>query len=86
MDTVIASVYGHMLRHHNCSVDDILETPELRNTYLSEVRRLLAADLPEQMLLHRLTILRKKSKLLRRSDLGRTQPTLFTQDTPHEVV
>ena len=81
MDTVTASVYEQLLRQHDASVDDVLETPELRNVYLAEVRRILG-DLPERQLLHRLTCLRKKSKLLRRSDLDRTQPTLFTQDTP----
>jgi hypothetical protein len=69
MDQIIQAVYQQMLRVHRCSVDDVLESPELRNEYLTEVRRSLG-NLPEQQLLHRLTALRKRSKLARRSDLA----------------
>lgn len=65
MDQVIQTVYARMLTLHRCSVDDILESPELRNEYLTSVRDSLG-DLPEQQLLHRLTTLRKRSKLARR--------------------
>lgn len=85
MDAVIASVYGQLLRHHGCSVDDILETPELRTTFLAEIRRSVG-DLPERDLLHRLTILRKRSKLPRRSDLSDPQPDPFTPDVSIEAV
>jgi len=80
MDAVITSVYGQLLRHHGASVDAVLEDPELRNTYLAEVRRVVG-DLPERTLLHRLTCLRKKSKLPRRVDLDDTTPSLLTHDT-----
>lgn len=66
MDQVIQAVYRQMLRVHRCSVD-VLESPDLRNEYLIEVRCSLG-NLPEQQLLHRLTALRKKSKFARLSD------------------
>ncbi len=65
MDPAIIATYSQMLRTCGCSVDDVLETPELRNEYLAIVRRTVG-NLPEQTLLHRLTTLRKKSKLPRR--------------------
>lgn len=68
MDQVIKAVYQQMLATHHCSVDDVLESPELRNEYLALARASLG-DLPEQQLLHRLTTLRKQSKLPRRGDL-----------------
>jgi len=67
MDQVIRAVYQQMLNVHRCSVDDVLESPELRNEYLTAIRHLLG-NLPEQRLLHRLTTLRKQSKLPRRND------------------
>jgi hypothetical protein len=84
MDAVIASVYGHLLRHRGCSVDDILETPELRSAFLAEARRVLG-DVSERDLLHRLTILRKRSKLPRRSDLADPQPAPNTPGVPAEA-
>jgi hypothetical protein len=62
MDEVVIDVYLRLSHAHNCSVDDVLETPELRNRYLEETRRLLG-DLPEREILHRLTNLRKRKKL-----------------------
>jgi hypothetical protein len=73
MDAVITAVYASLLRHHDCSVDDILETPNLCAAFLSEARSVFV-DVSERDLLHRLTILRKRSKLPRRSDLNVPQP------------
>lgn len=64
MDEILIDVYRRMLQSQNCSVDDILETPQLREQYLFETRRVLGY-LPERELLHRLTSLRKRSKLPR---------------------
>ena len=66
-NTVIA-VYSRMVRTHGCSVDSILESPELRDEYLGAMRQLVG-NLPEQKLLHELTTLRKRSKLPRSRDL-----------------
>lgn len=78
MDSDIIATYGQMLRVYGCSVDDILESPDLRIEYLELVRRSVGS-LPEQQLLHRLTTLRKQSKLPRRCD--RSQHSLFSNDT-----
>jgi hypothetical protein len=84
MDQVIQAVYQQMLRIHRCSVDDVLESPELRNEYLTAVRVSLG-NLPEQQLLHRLTILRKQSKLPRRSDSSTQLVAASKQDTNNLV-
>ena len=47
MDAVVIDVYRRLAHAHSCSVDDVLETPALRNDYLAETRRLLG-DLPER--------------------------------------
>jgi hypothetical protein len=62
-DTII-QIYAGMVRRHGCSVDTILETPEFREEYLIESRRVLG-HLPERTLLHHLTNLRKRGKLPR---------------------
>jgi len=85
MDAVITAVYGQLLRHHGCSVDDILETPELRAAYLAEARRALG-ELPERDLLHRLTVLRKRSKLPCRGELDDPQPDPRDPAVPAEAV
>ena len=64
MDEIVIAVYCRMLQAHRCSVDAIIETPELREQYLAETRRVLG-NLPERELLHKLTYLRKRSKLPR---------------------
>ncbi len=64
MAAVVIDVYRRLAHAHSCSVDDVLETPELRNDYLTEARRLLG-DLPERELLYKLTNLRKRKKLPR---------------------
>ena len=69
MEQVIIEVYRRLVRHHHCSVDDVLETPELREQYLAETRRSLG-NLPERELLHGLVYLRKRSKLPRSRDLN----------------
>jgi hypothetical protein len=76
MDPIIQSVYRQMLQTHHCSVDVILESPELRNEYLTAVRASLG-NLSEQVLLHRLTVLRKQSKLPRRDDANQDCNNLF---------
>jgi hypothetical protein len=67
MDAVVIDVFSRLVHAHQCSVDSILETPELRTEYLAETRRLLG-DLPERELLHKLTNLRKRKKLPRSRD------------------
>ena len=68
MDESIIAVYRCLMHSHHCSVDEILETPELREQYLAETRRVLG-DLPERELLHKLVSLRKRSKLPRSRDV-----------------
>src|SRR5579883_493640 len=47
MDSTIISVYTSLVRAHSCSVDRILENPDLRTKYLAQVRQTLG-DLPEE--------------------------------------
>jgi hypothetical protein len=63
-DEALIDAFSRMTRVHGCSADDILETPELREEFLRQTRRVLG-DLPERQLLHRLIYLRKRSKLPR---------------------
>jgi hypothetical protein len=63
-DDLMIEVFSRMARAHDCSVDDILVTPELRGEYLAQTRSILG-DLPERQILHRLVNLRKRSKLPR---------------------
>lgn len=66
-DEGIIDVFRAMVHKHGCSVDDILETPELRNEYLTETRRLFG-NRSERALLHRLVYLRKRSRVPRSRD------------------
>lgn len=66
-DKAIVDVFRRMAFTHGCSTDDILETPELREQYLAEMRHIVGS-LPERELLHRLVYLRKRSKLPRSRD------------------
>ena len=68
MEAVVIDVYRRMVLSHGCSADSILETPELREEYLANLRQVVG-DLPEQQLLHALTTMRKRSKLPRSRDL-----------------
>jgi hypothetical protein len=68
MDEVVVEVFRRLVLTHRCSVDDILETPVLREEYLAETRRSLG-HLPERDLLHRLTNLRRRKKLPRSREL-----------------
>ena len=68
MEQAVIATYRHLVQIHRCSVDDILETPELREQYLAETRQVLG-NLPERELLHELVYLRKRSKLPRSRDL-----------------
>jgi hypothetical protein len=69
MDDVLMSVYRNMAIRFRCSTEDILEDPELRNVFLTEVRQSLGYDLPERQLLHRLQYLRKQRRLPRIRDI-----------------
>ena len=69
MDEILNSVYRQMIIQHQASAEDILECPLLRQTFLNEVRQILGDDLPERQLLHRLSYLRKQSKLPRSRDV-----------------
>lgn len=68
MDQTIIDVFSRLAKAHHCSVDDILETPELREQFLAETRQSLG-NLPEYELLHGLVYLRKRSRLPRSRDL-----------------
>lgn len=69
MEPVLISSYQQMLRTHpdSCSVDRILEDPDLRSEYLASVRACVI-DRVEYDILHTLNNLRKKSKLPRRDE------------------
>jgi hypothetical protein len=69
MEPVLIESYREMLKAHPdaCSVDRILEDPEMRNEILGRVRA-SAVDRPERDVLHELNNLRKRSKLPRRDD------------------
>jgi hypothetical protein len=69
MDTMqVIEVSRQTVLSRGCSVDAILETPELREEYLAHLRQRVG-NLPEQTLLHALTTMRKWSKLPRSRDL-----------------
>lgn len=68
-DEAITQVYSNLLQKHGCSVDAILEAPELREEFLREARRSVG-NLPERDLLHKLVSLRKRSKLPRSRQLA----------------
>ena len=68
MDAVVIDVYTRMVLSHHCSADLILETPELRQEYLANMRQQLG-DVSEQKLLHALMTMRKQSKLPRSRDI-----------------
>jgi hypothetical protein len=69
MEPVLIAMYSEMLKAHpnKCSVDRILEDPEMRGEYLARVRA-GAGDKSEYDILHTLSNLRKKSKLPTRAD------------------
>ncbi|MCI0700351.1 MAG: AAA-like domain-containing protein [Planctomycetia bacterium] len=69
MEPMLIEVYRGMLKAHpdNCSVDRILEDPELRGEFLGLVRA-DGAPQSEFEILHGLTNLRKRNKLPRRDD------------------
>jgi len=74
--STIIDVYTLLAREHGCSVDAILESPELREEYLATMRQRVG-NLPEQMLLHALTAMRKRSKLPRSRDLCKPSARLL---------
>lgn len=67
MEPIFIASYHEMLRAHpgTCSVDRILEDPELRGEFLTRVR---AVGRSEYDILRTLHNLRKRSKLPRRVD------------------
>ena len=69
MEPILIASYTEMLKSHPnaCSVDRILEDPELRNEFLGRVR---AGEIQrsEYDILRTLHNLRKRSKLPRRAD------------------
>jgi hypothetical protein len=69
MEQILIASYAQMLKAHPdaCSVDRILEDPELRTEFLGRVRA-GDAQRPERDILHTLNNLRKRSKLPRRDD------------------
>lgn len=68
MDEAISTVFRNLALLHECSADQVVTSPELREAFLVEARRSLG-DLPEQTLLQRLLYLRKHSRLPRLRDL-----------------
>jgi hypothetical protein len=68
IDDTIVTVFRGMSLKHGCSADDVLETPELREEFLTGTRA-LAGEVAERDLLHRLVYLRKRSKLPRSRDV-----------------
>ena len=70
MEPVLIAVYHRMLlaNPNHCSVDRILEDPEMRGEFLAGVRASGVAE-REYDVLHGLHNLRKKSKLPRREDV-----------------
>jgi hypothetical protein len=69
MEPVLIAAYRRMLAARYCSVDRILEDPDLRAEFLALVRRSVG-DRPEFDILHGLNNLRKRRKLPRRADVG----------------
>jgi hypothetical protein len=69
MEPILIASYREMLRAYpnRCSVDRILEDPELRTEFLGRVRA-GAVQRSEFDVLHTLNNLRKQSKLPRRAD------------------
>lgn len=69
MEPILIPSYTQMLKAHPnaCSVDRILEDPELRTEFLSRVRA-GAIERSEYEILRTLHNLRKRSKLPRRAD------------------
>jgi len=69
MDDVIVAVYRGLVLDAQCSAEDILEDPALRNRFLAETGQVIGRDLPERQLLHRLSYLRKQRRLPRSRDI-----------------
>ena len=69
MEPILIESYRLMPKAHpdECSVDRILEDPEMRNEFLNRVRA-GDAQRPERDILHTLNNLRKRSKLPRRDN------------------
>jgi len=69
MRDVIVNAYREIVLLHQCSADDIIECPLLRNLFLDKVRAVADGTSTERAILHELTKLRKKKLLPRKRDL-----------------
>ena len=69
MDETIVTVYRRLTKDHRWSAEGILVDPDLRNRFLTDVRRALNRDLPEYPIRHRLYHLRGQKKLPRRREV-----------------
>ena len=67
MQETLIRTYSEMRESHHCSVDEILVSPDLRNTFLQRVHE-IHPEAGERDILHRLTNLRKR-RLLPTSNL-----------------
>jgi hypothetical protein len=67
-DEILIAAYRNLVIRFGSSAEDILEDPELRGLFLAAVRQTIS-DLPERQILHRLSYLRKKSRLPRSRDI-----------------
>ena len=69
MEPILIASYAAMLKAHpnTCSVDRILEDPQMRDEFLTRVRA-GSAQRDEYVILRALHNLRKRSKLPRRDD------------------
>ena len=69
MDQAIIATYSSLVLQHQSSAEDILEDPMLRGLFLAGVRQSVGETTPERDLLHRLSSLRKQSRLPRSRDI-----------------
>ena len=76
MDQAIIATYSSLVLQYQSSAEDILEDPTLRELFLAGVRQSVVETIPERVLLHRLSSLRKQSRLPRSRDILATDSTL----------
>lgn len=67
-DEALIAAYRSLVIRFGASAEDIVEDPELRGLFLAEVRQAVG-NLPERNILHRLSYLRKNSRLPRSRDI-----------------
>jgi hypothetical protein len=73
-DEVLITVYRSLVIRFGASAESIIEDPALRGLFLTEVRQAVG-DLSEFQILHRLSCLRKKSRLPRSRDILAHRPS-----------